>query len=140
MAADIKRPKLATGAGRRHSLQGKVRRLRVHRSGFFISRISAQVSSRAPAAAHKGATKSCRFIAISAVGLGGSDTEAKVCAPAKMAAPSMAKAVCFIVLLWWYAFSCQLARASRLTIKTERRGRPTAPERCNNVARPRPLQ
>jgi len=37
---------------------------------------------------------------MSAVGFGGSDTEAKVCAPANIAAPSMAKAVCFIVLLW----------------------------------------
>ena len=52
---------------------------------------------------------------MSAVGFGGSYTEAKVCAPANIAAPSMAKAVCFIVLLWWYSFSCQLACANRLT-------------------------
>jgi hypothetical protein len=52
---------------------------------------------------------------MSAVGFGGSDTEAKVCAPANIAAPSMAKAVCFIVLLWWYSFSCQLACANRLS-------------------------
>jgi hypothetical protein len=69
---------------------------------------------------------------MSAVGFGGSDTEAKVCAPANIAAPSMAKAVCFIVLLWWYSFSCQLACANRLDPSSATE--PTGRVPCNQDA------
>ena len=80
----------AARGARSSSLQLMVRRFRAHVFGIFLRWISAQVSSRAPTAAQGGATNSCRFMAISAVGFGGSATEAKVSEPAKSAAPSMA--------------------------------------------------